>query len=320
MFTLAVIPAHAQSGTTLYSIEDSPIWRVQLLVTTADVWGGSTWGGGGTNDQVKVRLNWENATALYTSFNNRDNFERGRTHIYDLVLDNVRKLRDIEMIQISKPGSDAWCIQGLTLLVNGRAIYDNDFPGNGHWMGTNAMLYALYPSLRAHPLWRSYTLPPVPQAIWGGELIGRIDGYVGDLLLSPGLQAPSTHMWDPAGAFAYSVRVNGNGPRMVRVELDLRYAYSVIYQQGYVEFKPRFDLEFSCSGGALWVQTRNLDMTDYLFFDPVTAADYATLTTFLQMTLPMRITAAFQTVRYTNEQGQAACPPIRVVGNSVYLW
>src|SRR5262245_20979177 len=107
--------AHAQG-----SIEDSPVWRVQLVLTTANVDGGEIQGG---NQKVAVRLNLNNFTQLYSSFNNGHILERGRTYTYDLALDNVRKLQDIQMIQLYKEGSDSWCVAALTLLVNGTPIY-----------------------------------------------------------------------------------------------------------------------------------------------------------------------------------------------------
>jgi hypothetical protein len=80
------------------------------------------------------------------------------------------------------------------------------------------------------------------------------------------------------------------------------------------------DLDFSCSAGKLFVQSRNLNMNDYPAFDSLTANNKAIFTAFLQMNLPIQIQSALQTVTYRNELGQPACPPIRVVGNSVYLW
>lgn len=309
--------AAPQSGTT--SIEDSPVWRVQLLLTTADVYGGSTWGGSDTDNFVDVRLNFNNTTRLYSSFNNANDFERGRTHIYDLTLENVRALRDIQMIQLSKPGPDSWCIQALTLMVNGRAVYDIDFPGVGYWMGTNAVLYRLSPELRTHALWRAYTLPPAPQAIWGSDLINRIDGAVGDFMAGDALRSgwlPAIHYWRPAGEYLYSVHVTANGPRMIHVKLDTAYSYNTFAQNADLQF----DLDFSCAGGKLFVQTRNLDMTSYPVSDNLTAGNKATFTMFLQMALPIQLQSSLQTVTYTNGLGQATCPPVRVVGNSVYLF
>jgi hypothetical protein len=311
-----LMQAQAQSAP---SIEDSPVWRVQLLLTTADVWGGSTWGGSDTDNFVDVRLNFNNSTRLYSSFNNANDFERGKTHIYDLTLENVRTLRDIQMIQLSKPGTDSWCIQALTLLVNGRAIYDIDFPGVGSWMGTNAVLYRLSPELRIHPLWRAYTVPPAPQAIWASDLINRIDGAVGDFIGGGALRSgtlPAIHYWHPAGEFLYSVHVSGNGPRMLHVKVDLGYWYNTYSQN----FDLDFDLEFSCGAGKLFVNTRDLDMSYYPVSDNLTANNKAILGTFLQLALPMQLQSAFQAVTYRNDLGQPACPPVRIVGNSVYLF
>ena len=76
----------AAPQTTVYSIEDTPVWRMQLEVTTNVAGAGSG---------VEISLNSDNKTRLYPAYSNL-----GTTYRYDLLLDNVRRLRDIAWIRI----------------------------------------------------------------------------------------------------------------------------------------------------------------------------------------------------------------------------
>jgi hypothetical protein len=66
------------------------------------------------------------------------------------------------------------------------------------------------------------------------------------------------------------------------------------------------------------VVPRGVDMT-YPTVDPASQLDKVTLNIFLLTALPAKIHTALQTLTYTNDLGQPACPSIRVENNSVYF-
>ena len=306
------------SGVT--SIEDTPVWRAHVRFFTTDV------NGGGTDDPVTVSLNSNNSTRLYSSY--RDDFERGHSYGYDLILNNVTKLGDITKLQISKTGVDEWSIKSFTFYVNGKAVYSADFSG-GLWLNTNP--WSSYDTgthvvtssdLRNHSLWRSYIVPAPPIYISGAELMSRIEAIVGDHISDNVLRfSPYVN----GSLITHAVQVSGNGPRTIRVDVDLKYRQLHksfwIWDWKWVTYEVdvEFDLEFSCSNGKLFLVTKNLDMA-YPVVDNASMVNKLLLQMLLQIDLPLKIQSALQTVTYTDDLGQPACPPIRVVGNSVYLY
>jgi len=66
------------------------------------------------------------------------------------------------MLELREPGMDYWCVESISLMVNGRVVFDMDFAGAGHWVGPNGLLHIPGFQLRKHALWRSYTLPSLP--------------------------------------------------------------------------------------------------------------------------------------------------------------
>ena len=282
------------NATTVTSIEDTPVWRVQLRLETADVTEG------GTSDRVEVKLNSNNSTWLYS---NRGFKPRG-FHTYDLNVDYVKKLRDIQMVQISKPGSDSWYIKSIALYVNGKAVYSIYHFYDLLYLGNNGIHFIMPHELRNDSLWRSYIVPVPPMSFSRAELEARIEGIVGDFL-SDTLWTG----WSPALKWEkYNhVVVWEAGPRRIQVKLGLRYYYDV-------DVNVSFDLEFSCLAGKIFLVTKNLHI-NYPIVDSASVTYKALLQLLLQPVLPMKIQSALQTVTYTNDLGQAACPTIEVLSD-----
>jgi hypothetical protein len=302
-FSLFAARAFAAPQTTVYSIEDTPVWRVQLEVTTNIAGAGS---------HLEISLNPDNKTRLYPAYSNL-----GTTYRYDLILDHVQSLRDIAWIRIFKPTNNSSTLKELTLYVNGRAVYNVEYDGAGLSLGPNSYHFVMSPQLRLHALWRSYATPAPPQLISGTEILHRVESIVGDFIRGDALRSgwlPAPLFWRTAD-IGHAIRVTGNGPRMVKVELALKYYQAVEYR-----VDVEFDLEFSCAGGRLFVWARNIDTSGYPVIDSMTYNNRAVFGLYLQTALPTKILAPLQTFAYTNEAGQFACPPVRVVGNSIYLF
>src|SRR5688572_12360966 len=102
-----------------------PIWRVQVRFLTADV------SDAGTDSEVWVQLNDNNKTFLDSG---RDDRERGADETYELRLDGVNTLADIDFFKIQKSGDDGWAIRRMFLIVNNVAIFDESFPSSPLWL------------------------------------------------------------------------------------------------------------------------------------------------------------------------------------------
>jgi len=191
--------------------ENAPIWRAQITLTTADV------GDAGTDDTLSVRLGGSNKTWLDYG---RDDFPRNNTFTYDLNLENLRVISDLDFITISKTGDDGVCLKWFTLLINGRVIYRHVFPGSGHWLDTESGDSPTYhisgSTLRQNDSWLAYAQPPAPLGISHAETESRIEGMVGHFITGNRLD------WGPKYGRAYvEVARKANAVNTLHVDLDL---------------------------------------------------------------------------------------------------
>jgi hypothetical protein len=293
-----VIPA-----TTVFSIEDTPVWRVQLHLRTAD-----SSDEAGTLNPVEVKLNDDNSTLL--DGESGADFYKGAYHTYDLILDKVGKLRDLQFLYISKRGDDPWYIKSYTLYVNGVAVYDADFYGPGLMLGNNGAHMVWPYALRNHSLWQAYMPPALPRQIPAAELEKRIEAYIGDYLIDRywyGAWSPSVLTWQDPEAWAWG----GSG---TKVDMSL-YLKTISGRDVHISL----DLVFSCNSGKLFLTTKNFYISKYPVVDSVSAANTVNLQMLLQNVVPMKIQSDFQKVTYTNNFGQPSCPVITVDRGSVFL-
>ena len=220
--------------------ENAPIWRVQIRFQTANV------ADAGTDDSVRVQLNDANGTWLDYA---RDDFPRNNTFTYDLKLDGINRISDLDYIFISKTGDDGLCLKSFALLINGREIYTETFAGAGRWLDTGIGYSPTYfvsgTTMRRDNSWLAYAQPPLPQVISGVEMASRVEGIVGDLITGNKLQ------WD-GGVRVIKVR---NAPaNRLYVELFLEYDRLGPNPDVYVHF----DLEFGCSNNQITLEVQNL--------------------------------------------------------------
>ncbi len=137
------------------SLESTPIYRAQIKIRTADRDHASQ------EDGAKVRLNGECETWLDSG---AGHFECGRTCTYDLLQVNssgaavLTKLSDIQMLEISKTGSDGWCFSDVELIINGRTIYKGNYP-QGQWLDNSGGARLVHTisgaTMRGGALWTS---------------------------------------------------------------------------------------------------------------------------------------------------------------------
>ncbi|HVG38555.1 MAG TPA: PLAT/LH2 domain-containing protein, partial [Pyrinomonadaceae bacterium] len=155
--------------------ENMGIWRAQIFLQTFNT------SDAGTDDKVRVELRSNNGTWLDSP---QDDWEVG-SRTYELRLDNITRLSDLDYLRISKTGSNGWCIGRILLIVNGLALYDEQFP-SGHWLdnsGGHTNVYFIddyFMRLRAE--WANYVAPTRPDVVPVGSLKARIQGLFGDFL------------------------------------------------------------------------------------------------------------------------------------------
>ena len=216
--------------------------RAQILLMTADV------SSAGTDDPVKVMLNNGNETWLNYG---RDDFERGDTFTYDLRLKFLGDLDDIGHLEISKTGSDGWCISYLALLINGKVIYDRAF-SPGHWLdnsdGHSRTLTIPGSELRTHSNWanREPFSPALPYIISRAELESRIEAIVGHLLHSE----EDLYWEDDKKKWVEVYPVDAD---TFEVDLDLQAVDGTPLADPWVDVN--FDVHLSCFDGRLTLQT-----------------------------------------------------------------
>jgi hypothetical protein len=216
--------------------DNDRIWRARIILKTGDV------NGAGTDDSVMVKLNDRNFTWLDYG---RDDFERAARDPYDLELGGVCCFSEITMIRIAKPGTDAWCLQGFTLEVNGRRVFNQDNlspdPPACQWIGNGGppSITISFAELRASPEWQAYSQPDAISRISATtcgipreEMESRIEAHVGHLLHGRSLK------WGHISGRG-AVEVSQRSRTAVKVDLDLEYKSWW--------FNPEVDVDFDLS-------------------------------------------------------------------------
>jgi hypothetical protein len=208
------------------------IWRAQLYIYVADK------DDAGTNDQVSVQLNAANNTLIN---GDQDDFHRARGRSWDLRLDGVNQIGDLDYLRISKTGSDGMCIRYMYLLINNKVIYEEDFP-NGLWLDNSGGFSNIYLVddyfLRQRSEWINYTSPALPTIIPVAETRLRLESLVGDFAPTAALD------WGPVYNY-YGVDIWVVATNTWHVDLDLHGCRVNNYLSD--EADVDFDLTISCA-------------------------------------------------------------------------
>lgn len=183
-----------------------------------------------------------------------DDHERGRSYLYDLVLLNAGsqglKIRDITQLEISKTGSNGWCIESLELIANNRVIYQKTFSG-GQWLdnskGKQPKLVISSRSLRANAKWRAFKSPRPSGVIKRIELEQRIESIIGHYI-----HADKKVQWGKLSG--RGVEVTQKDAQTVHVDLDLK-AVVKYFPDAAVDVD--FDIRITTRRGAIDLQILN---------------------------------------------------------------
>ncbi|MCI0331122.1 MAG: hypothetical protein L0196_09315 [candidate division Zixibacteria bacterium] len=305
-----------------------PVWRVQIRLETANV------KGAGTDDDVNIRLG-STLDSTWVDYG-RDDFERADVFVYDLGFSNgVTQLGDIQMLRVTKLGSDAWCLKKIELIVNGNLsapIFSRTFEGEGKWLNAtptfipgnpprlqqnSVSLTIQYLDLRQDLAWQNrdpLTLPILPPFIEGNmsqlEIESRIESAVGDALF----RAPSQSFGPWSGRAKWG-RLYGRAVEaskhstLNRIQVDLDLMIDIANFPD-AELDVDFDIEMYCVCGNFTMKTTNLmvNVDSRWYHEALNLGVIAELTSgrILQGAILNQIQTLFQLIdHYIEEQVQA---------------
>ncbi|MDH3677271.1 MAG: PLAT/LH2 domain-containing protein, partial [Nitrosopumilus sp.] len=166
---------------------DNPVWRARIIIEVSDEKDANTDG------WVFVQLNSDNITWLDYY---RDDFERGTTNVYDLRLDNVDTIKDINLVKIGLEGkmvddeftSDGICIKSILIVINDGKIYFQNYdhlsPYQCRWIDPDENDDPIYVNSNSifnqnNELWESFETTPYPSKITKNELISKNEMIIG---------------------------------------------------------------------------------------------------------------------------------------------
>lgn len=223
---LVLFPSVGDAQTSPASFLDKfQVHRIQLEVHT------SKRKGADTDSWVRVSLAPNVDTYLDLP---GDDFERGATRRYDLMVPGnarFRRLEDIQFLEIHKEGkANDWAITRLKLVVNNdQVVYEETFESR-MWLGSYTVSGA---ALRASPGWRDFS-PGLPLRMTREEIQERFSAVVGHLMHES--EAFRGTRWGDNGS---GVHITWVADDTVRVRLDL---LKVINNRPNPDFDLRFDI------------------------------------------------------------------------------
>ncbi|MBV6439245.1 MAG: hypothetical protein DYG98_27030 [Haliscomenobacteraceae bacterium CHB4] len=234
------------------NIEDVPVYRLQVVFTTANTNDDS-----GTDDKVYVQLN-SSMRPYYLDYG-IDDRERGTTKAYDIVEPSVRFIRDIKQLNITKVGNDGWGIKKVELRVNGYKVFEKSY-GTPHIIdgneGRQPTLNFTSSQLRGS-LWSYSRVPNIhipPLTISKADLISMVEGFVGNYMRY--IPDATVNWGDKNGIntlFGPAVEASYRNRQTLSFDLDLQ----VSKEGPNPELDIDFDLVVSCTNGKVLISAEN---------------------------------------------------------------
>jgi hypothetical protein len=187
--------AGAGSSSAAVSIENMPLWRIQVRVTT---------GSAGTDGHPAFRFN-PSATGVRTlNPPSHTAFDANRVDTFDVRL--FKSPSEITMLRVGLAGSDDWCVKKVELIFNGRLAFSRDAVPGGACATIRGGTYLEFSrtDLRTNPAWVNYGTPPsLPLRMTAATLRAHVTSVTGSTMLS----APGVH-WNPAVAVQVVKKTN----------------------------------------------------------------------------------------------------------------
>lgn len=239
--------------------EDMPVYRIQLKLTTG------TTQDAGTDNPVFAQLN--TMDEKFYLVKGIDNFQEGKTVVYDLLSLKIKKVKDIEFIKFGIKGSDGVCIKRVELLLNGNSspVYSRTFDGVKGVCFDNASS-ALQPTLeiagnmlRGSSAWNDAgakkTMWAAPGMISIAWLKSSIEGSIGNQLYHRGDLRWSSYATGPGSLYQDAVKIQRVDDHTVKFNVHLER--DVLGPNPLIDMS--FNLDFHCTDGKLSCDIENFN-------------------------------------------------------------
>ncbi|MEO6541531.1 MAG: hypothetical protein ABIN74_11085 [Ferruginibacter sp.] len=180
-----------------------PVFRVQLRIKTSNLVNADL----DKPIRVEIGHNWKTVlpASVYTYLDKgHDDFEKGKTDIYDLNFDKTNFLADLGDIWISNTSTnDGHIIDSVSIIVNNNIVFEKSFRPGGYVLPAYGTLIVPFSEMAVSAKWNSFINAQKTQLIPLGltlinyddngtykyaikipreELIDRIEGIVGHLI------------------------------------------------------------------------------------------------------------------------------------------
>lgn len=239
--------------------ETLPVFRIQLRIVTGNNENDDT------DKEVYVKLN-KNDKDYFIDYG-PDDFERNADKKYDIISDKIKKISDIDFIEIYAKGDDVWGVKKVELYINNsrQPIFSETFSqpsrinGTGNWARKISFNHQ---KLRLNSYWKNIATDekikkPSP-LIEAATIKSMIESMVGNMMhheadkkLSWGDKDGINTVWGDH----VEIQAKGN---VLSVDLDLEAKVT----GSNPEIDVKFDLVFECQpDGRIFVKTENVKLS-----------------------------------------------------------
>ncbi|HET9990668.1 MAG TPA: hypothetical protein VFQ65_19195 [Kofleriaceae bacterium] len=231
------------------------VGRVQLVLKTTQ----ATAGVNGASLHVRAKVSPFNETWLDST---RDDFQPGSYLPYDLSTSYVTGLQDVQYIDVWTPDAGGICVGEVTLTIDGRPAFDQQYP-SCVWVMNGSALHVPFAAIRSNTLWKTYAPDTFlnqspPLTFIGFDSLGlaaHLDSIVGSKMrdhnspAGPAARLGATTTLTRRDASHMHVQQHLNGLHVVYNQLDL----------GVINADPSYDLvihhaDATCTGWCVHVE------------------------------------------------------------------
>jgi hypothetical protein len=255
----AIQKISAQQATKLKrpAFEEMPLYRIQVALTT------STGGDAGTDDAVYVMMN--NSDYRFYLDRGIDDFQQGKTVLYDVLFKKVKKVKDIQYLLFGLKGNDGVCFKKAELYLNGYAtpVFSRTFNGRGTCFDNDdshlpTQLVISGTELRSGQSWKNAM---ADESIWlpmkeipKDMIVSLVEAVIGNQIQ----QQNGSIVWGDTGGintiWGDAVEVSYVNESTLHFDLDCQLQITGPNPEVDVDF----DLKFTCKDGMIQTEVLNV--------------------------------------------------------------
>lgn len=244
------------TGDIIPPFDEMVVYRIQLKITTA------SGQGSGTDDGVYAQLNGNDQRFFLSR--GIENFETGKTVVYDILSEYIGQVKNIEFLRIGKNGQDALCISKVELLLNNNP--EPVFEKSWDIVRGTCIDKTYFPELeipitelRMHHNWKltklNYDMLKKPAMISSAFLARLVEASIGNAMQLTNLRWGSTGGINTIWGDAVEIkRVNDN-----TMHIDLDMQRQALGPNNEVDID--FDLAFYCTDGVIWYELERVEVS-----------------------------------------------------------